>query len=167
MEIKLGQTVEDATCGYRGIAIQRVEQLNGNVQIAIQPSCGEDKSEYPKAMFVDNHFVNVIDDGVSDRITPIAETNPIPLGSLARDKATGFTGIVTERIEYMNGCVAYGVLPKHDPAKLFNENTSASYIPLVRIELVNEGITTKVEKPPVDKATGRAPGGPAREVTVR
>jgi hypothetical protein len=160
MEIKLGQTVEDASCGFRGIAIQRVEQLNGNIQIAIQPPCGEDKGAYPNAMFVDYHFVNVLDDGVSDRTTPVNEAKPIPLGSTARDKATGFSGVVIERIEYMNGCVSYGVIPKHDPSKLLNENTTASYIPLVRIELVNEGIAANVEKPPVDKL-GLAPRRPS------
>jgi hypothetical protein len=38
----------------------------------------------------------------------------IPYGSLVRDKITGFKGYTDYRVEYLNGCVRYGVQPKKD-----------------------------------------------------
>lgn len=40
----------------------------------------------------------------------------INLGAKVRDKITGFTGIVTSRTEWLNGCLRYGVQPQelHD-----------------------------------------------------
>lgn len=35
----------------------------------------------------------------------------IQLGNEARDKITGFTGIVTSRAEYLTGCTQYGLTP--------------------------------------------------------
>lgn len=36
----------------------------------------------------------------------------ITLGKQVRDKASGFEGIVTARIEYINGCIQYCVKPR-------------------------------------------------------
>ena len=36
----------------------------------------------------------------------------IKLGQKVQDKVTGFTGVATARIEYINGCVQYCVKPK-------------------------------------------------------
>lgn len=35
----------------------------------------------------------------------------IKLGDIARDKVTGFQGMVVARIEYLNGCVRLGIQP--------------------------------------------------------
>lgn len=36
----------------------------------------------------------------------------IKLGTKVKDKVTGFVGIATSRIEFLNGCVQYSVKPK-------------------------------------------------------
>ncbi len=36
------------------------------------------------------------------------------LGAKLRDVVTGFEGIATSRIEYINGCVQYALVPKVD-----------------------------------------------------
>lgn len=36
----------------------------------------------------------------------------LELGSIQRDKITGFEGIVTARIEYLTGCVQYKLTPQ-------------------------------------------------------
>ena len=36
----------------------------------------------------------------------------LKLGTRAQDKITGFTGIVTARAEYLNGCVTYKLQPE-------------------------------------------------------
>jgi hypothetical protein len=38
----------------------------------------------------------------------------IKLGQKVKDTVTGFTGIATSRIEYLNGCVQYCLKPKVD-----------------------------------------------------
>ncbi len=45
----------------------------------------------------------------------------IELGDKVKDKVSGITGVVTERREYINGCVQYIVQPKatkKDPDKM-------------------------------------------------
>lgn len=96
IDIKLGSTVRDTITGFTGIAIRRCDHLNGNVQYAVQPK-GKDGS-YPEAVFLDYHTLDVIDDGVSDRATPVSETDII-LGQKVRDKATGFAGIAATKVK--------------------------------------------------------------------
>lgn len=36
----------------------------------------------------------------------------IKLGSKVKDTVTGFKGIAVSKVEYINGCVQYGVVPK-------------------------------------------------------
>jgi len=38
----------------------------------------------------------------------------IKLGSLVRDVVTGFIGVATSRVEYLNGCIQYCVTPPVD-----------------------------------------------------
>lgn len=162
IDIELGSTVRDAITGFTGIVTQRCDHLNGNVQYAIQPE-GKD-GNYPDAMFLDYHTLDVIDEGVSDRATPIAETG-IVLGQRVRDKATGFVGIATMKNSYLNGCVHFGVLPEARKESLLNEVPNASWIDHNRLEVVNDGLnaaapkTVKIEDSIEVKP--RPPGGPA------
>jgi len=163
MEIKLGQRVRDAASGFSGIAIQLSEQLSGSVQIGIQPQVEDGATMYPDAVFIDVHMIEFVDEGISARVTPAPKDIEIKLGNKVKDIATGFTGIAIEKATYMNGCVYFGVLPKKDDGKLLNENSRQSYVPVSRLEVVNEGITAKVKEPKAD-ASGKKPGGPARRI---
>jgi len=42
----------------------------------------------------------------------------IKLGSEVKDKVTGFIGIAISRVEYLNGCIQYGVKPKAKENKM-------------------------------------------------
>ena len=42
----------------------------------------------------------------------IRENKMINLGDKVRDNVTGLTGIATQRIEFLNGCIQYTVSPK-------------------------------------------------------
>lgn len=168
IDIKLGSIVRDAITGFTGIATQRCDHLNGNVQYAIQPKGKEDGS-YPDAMFLDYHTLDVGDeaDGVSDRATPAAETSII-LGQKVRDKATGFTGIATMKATYLNGCVHFGVLPEIRKEALLNENPVPSWIDHNRLEVVNDGLNAdapkNIEIKDSVEVKPRPPGGPAMKV---
>ena len=42
----------------------------------------------------------------------------IPLGSEVKDAVSGFEGVATARVEYLNGCVHIAVTPKVHEGKL-------------------------------------------------
>jgi len=172
-EIKLGSTVKDLISGFTGIAIQRLEQLNGNVQIAIQPKIAEGATAYPEAMFIDHHTLAVIDEGVSANMIEPEETM-IELGQRVRDRATGFEGIATQRAIYINGCTGYSVVPKMREDGLINEVPSPSWIDHNRLEVVGDGLHADVPRAVVEKdekdaptPTTVRPGGPAQRVMNR
>ncbi|MEE8114279.1 MAG: hypothetical protein V3T23_07980 [Nitrososphaerales archaeon] len=85
------------------------------------------------------------------------------LGQRVRDIVTGFEGIATVRVEYINGCNQYLVKPrcewkKDEPMK----QPEGSYIDDQSLELVDQGIC---DPPAADINQAPAPtGGPdARE----
>lgn len=156
IDIKLGSTVRDAITGFTGIATQRCDHLNGNVQYALQPKGNEDGA-YPEAIFLDYHTLDVVDEGVSDRASPLAETD-IVLGQEVRDRASGFTGIATMKNSYLNGCVHFGVLPEVREQALLNENPVPSWIDHNRLEVVSDGL---IADKPKTADSDLPPGGPA------
>ena len=66
------------------------------------------------------------------------------LGSMLKDKVTGMTGIATSRVEYLNGCVQYGVKPKSKDGTY----PDSQYIDVGQLELVGKGISV------INRATG-------------
>jgi len=66
----------------------------------------------------------------------------IRLGQQVRDKVSGFTGIATAKVEYLNGCVQYCVKPK---IKTKNDNTmpEGQYIDEGQLEIISKGLRTK------------------------
>lgn len=72
------------------------------------------------------------------------------LGAEAKDKITGFQGIITGRVEYLYGCNQYGLNPKiRKDGKLGD----ICYFDEGRIEIIGKGITAKsvqAEKPGAD-----------------
>lgn len=68
----------------------------------------------------------------------------IVLGSKVKDKVTGFEGTAIARIEYLTGCIQYGVVPK--VKKDTNEMKDANYIDEIRLEVIGDGINLKKKK---------------------
>jgi len=165
VELKLGQTLRDATSGFTGIAIQKMENLAGNTQYALQPQT-KTGDNYPEAMFLDHHMLDYVDDGVSARVTEVTEEEKFKLGERVKDKVSGFEGIAVAKATYLNGCVSYVVIPKVKDATLFNEAPKENYLSSVRLERVDEGVNKTVTPPP-PAASGKTPGGPAQRVTHR
>jgi len=61
----------------------------------------------------------------------------IALGAKVQDQITGFTGRATSRIEYITGCVQYGVLPE---VKEDGKYPNVEYIDEQRLEVIGEPI---------------------------
>lgn len=79
------------------------------------------------------------------------------LGMKARDKVTGFEGIITGRIEYLFGCNQYGLTPKiRDDGK--PEDTH--FFDEGRVEILGPGVSP--EEVQVEKAGGINRDAPRR-----
>lgn len=84
----------------------------------------------------------------------------IELGQKAKDCVTGFSGIVTARVEYLTGCTQYGVSPGLDKdgkvmdTQYFDENRLTALSVGNLVEMRNG---TAVNSPPGGK------GGPNRD----
>jgi len=66
------------------------------------------------------------------------------LGKEAKDIVTGFKGIITARVEYLNGCMQYCIEPKK-----INKDGSmikAPYIDESQLKIVGEGIYVKPKR---------------------
>lgn len=67
----------------------------------------------------------------------------IKLGQKLRCKVTGFEGIATARIEYINGCVQYCVKPK---CKDKNATPPAGeYIDAQQLEVIGQGVCVETK----------------------
>lgn len=61
----------------------------------------------------------------------------IELGKKARDKITGFTGIITGRSQYLTGCDQYCLVPPVKDDKIGD----AHWFDEGRLEIIGEGVT--------------------------
>jgi hypothetical protein len=70
------------------------------------------------------------------------------LGKKAKDKITGFEGIITSKHIYLFGCQQYAIQP---PADKDGKSQSAGYFDEGRIEILGEGFTP-------EEVAGEKPG---------
>ncbi|MGH7177642.1 MAG: hypothetical protein ACREJC_09700 [Tepidisphaeraceae bacterium] len=76
----------------------------------------------------------------------------ILLGSKVKDRLTGFEGTVIARVDYINGCTQYGIIPRvREDGKM----TESTYIDWKRLQVL--------EEPPMqkDRAALASVGGPS------
>jgi len=79
--------------------------------------------------------------------------NMIKLGQKAKDKITGFEGILYGKASYLTGCDQYCLVP---PIKDDGEIKSSQWFDEGRIEVIGEGVT-------VQDVTVEKNGGPNRD----
>lgn len=79
----------------------------------------------------------------------------IELGKKAKDKITGFTGIITGRAQYLTGCDQYVIAPPAIEGKL----ESSQWFDEGRVEIIGDGV--KAEDVAMEVA-----GGPNRDAPV-
>lgn len=77
----------------------------------------------------------------------------IKLGVKAKDKITGFEGIVTCEVNYLTGCKQYGLTPPVKDGKI----DGSEWFDYKRLEYVSEGVKIE-EVTDIDN-----PGGPNRD----
>ena len=74
------------------------------------------------------------------------------LGKKAKDKITGFEGIIISKITYLYGCAQYGLAPEVRDGKVGDTN----YFDDGRIEIIGHGVTAQ-------EVQGERPGGVNRD----
>ena len=152
--IKIGNEVRCVITGVVGLAVSKVECLNGNIRFAVQPK-SQDNLAMPDAWHIDQQSLEFVNEGIVDRaIEPSDSYEVFDLGARVRDKASGFEGTAVSRITYLNGCVSYGVVPKVNPKSLINEAPPETYLMVERLELVGQGIAKEVESTKPQEPTG-------------
>lgn len=78
--------------------------------------------------------------------------NKFILGQRIKDKVSGLTGICTARLEYINGCIQYGIAGS---VQLDGKISDTNYIDQQNLVLVDDGILEKAAEPQKPK------GGPS------
>lgn len=81
--------------------------------------------------------------------------NKIKLGSKAKDKVTGFEGIVTAEVNYLTGCAQYCLVP---PISSDGKIPDSHYFDGARLEVLQEDAVV----PETVQENGN-PGGPNRD----
>jgi hypothetical protein len=66
----------------------------------------------------------------------------IKLGNKVRDLVTGYEGIVIARVEYLNGCVQFGVKGQ----AVNNDTKDSQFIDHEQLEKIDDGITEVVQQ---------------------
>lgn len=81
--IALGQKVKDRVTGFTGIAVAKVEYLNGCIQFCVKPEMSE-PGKMPDGQYIDDHQLEIIGEGivVARRETggPSPDTPPVRYG---------------------------------------------------------------------------------------
>ena len=65
----------------------------------------------------------------------------IKLGDKVKDKVTGFTGVATSKVEYLNGCVQFCITPKMKSKD--NKMPEGTYIDQQQLEVVGKKVSVK------------------------
>lgn len=65
----LGQRVRDIVTGFEGIAIGRVEYINGCHQYLVKPQCvakDDEPMKQPEGWYIDDQSLELMDEGILD-----------------------------------------------------------------------------------------------------
>jgi len=147
--LKLGSTVRCRATGLTGIADHKVEMLSGTVQYAVQPK--GDGVTRPDGWAMDIQYLEVLDEGISASTIQPAQT-ALQLGEELEDTVSGYKGIATQKVTYMNGCVVFGVQGK---VKKDGTLPDLIWFDHKRLKLISAGVSQPEElSKPVEKRTG-------------
>lgn len=93
---------------------------------------------------------------VPKKVLTQEEIKNVPLGTKLRDRVTGFVGIATAKIEFLNGCVQFSLKPSNldKDGKVYE----AQQFDCQQLEYVDEGIAPKAE--PKKPTGGNMPDSP-------
>lgn len=152
--IPLGSKVRDTVTGIIGIAIQHVEIFGGTLQVAVQPA-STDTREVPEAFNVDIQQVEIVESSLAARASPPQDCE-IELGNQVEDVVSGFIGIATSRVTFINGCVWFNI--ESPPTKGDKPEDRHRFLASARLKVKGVGVAVKATR--ASKASQKPPGGP-------
>lgn len=129
-KIKLGTYVKDRVTGLEGTAYARLIRMHGNVQIMVQP-CG-DGTTIPESTYIDEFTITTLNDGLLAQV-PFPAQPSIVMGQKVKEIVSGQIGIVSSRIDFMNGCVQFEVTPEI----VDNKPLDAFWVDHSRLEVIS------------------------------
>ncbi len=160
-DIPLGSRVIDAVAGFTGIAICRIETLEGNVQYDVIPRAEANATKYPEGVCIDSDSLDIVDEGISER-TIQPQPCVIELGQRVQDTISDFIGIAYKRNTFMNGCIFYKVAGKIRQAKILDPNDSM-FLSNARLKVLPQAVAETASDHPAEPAAVRrtGTGGPS------
>ena len=148
--ISLGNIIRDITTGMTGTCTSRTDFMTGNVQYTIQPTITKGASAAPEGLSCDELQLDYVSAGAADRVTPAPDNIGITLGHTVTDIVSGFTGIATKKITFMNGCVYYVVVAKMSK----NGTVKEAFCEYQHLTAVDAGVVHKLMPKPKTAYTG-------------
>lgn len=151
----LGVRVRDVVTGTVGVATTKSRNMAGTVRYGVQaPAVG---GMPPEPLLYDNLQLEALEKAC-DIVEPNYGLLKVELGQKAQDVVSGFTGVVVELIEFMNGCIYVSLQPPVDPKKpnIFPDSTGfpcARIIPVEGQKKVKVAKTAKEKGGPIVRAT--------------
>lgn len=135
-DIFRGIEVEHIITGIKGIATSKSTMLNGSVQFLVERKGTNKDGEAFKHEYYDIGYLKNIGIGMYKDVPEPAETD-INLGDKV-EHFSEFQGIVIERVDYLNGCVSFFVVPKAESKSKspVGQWISAQYLTLVKPGIV-------------------------------
>jgi len=109
-----GQTVRDRVTGFTGVLVSFAELANGSVHAQLQPKMKEGEASIPDLVSMDFFTLEVVDNALVGIMPPVEGSFAVNLGDRVRDRVTGLTGVVSERVVQQNGCLFVHVQPSTD-----------------------------------------------------
>ena len=143
----LGLAVKDLVSGFKGVATERVEYLNGCIQYRVTPKA-KDGVEYVKEWFVDEGQLMVRKRDAEKDELPLRVFS-VSLGDHVVDRVSGFVGVVSGISQKMNGEIQVGIRAKCVGEK---QESSMIWIEQERVQFAGGNIR--------DKVAVRRTGGP-------
>jgi len=103
----LGRIALDSITGLKGVVTAKAEFLYGPARIGITPTKLHDGQPIDD-VWVDEPRLKI--GKVHTKVGAMPVT--VALGATAKDKVTGFKGIVTGRYTFLNGCIRIEITPE-------------------------------------------------------
>lgn len=150
-KVEMGVSAKHIIIGIEGIVTCKSEALNGTVQYAITQSGLNHEGNPFDTKWYDEVFL-VRTETNACAVTEPAQTD-IVLGNTV-EHISGFVGVALERVEYLNGCVFIGVMPKTDDSSKLPE---MQYLPC---QYLNIHMETEIVKSASDEKGGPATKAP-------
>lgn len=149
-----GIKAECKLTGFSGIITIRSQMINGCIQYALQPKSKKNSNYIPDAYHLDEQSL------VTEELTKPETVNfAFETGDRVRNRISGFTGIVVDRVQFFNKCIAYKV---EGPMKDEKEMKIKAWEQ--ELELIDKGLNAKGEEPVKRKKTG---GHHSKETVVQ